>query len=606
VLGPHAAKLENNLMPTYSAPLGDMKFVLRELFAGERDDALPGTEDFSDDVIDAVLEEAAKLSETVLAPLNRSGDEEGCTFDNGVVRTPMGFKEAYAQFIAGGWTGLSGDPAYGGQDLPQSIGLLVSEMNSSANLAFTMYPGLSHGAYEALHKWGTPELKSRYLPKLVDGSWSGTMCLTEAHCGTDLGLIRTRAEAHADGSFAITGTKIFISAGEHDLTENILHLVLARLPDAPDGVAGISLFLVPKVLPNADGSVGQRNGVACGALEHKMGIKASSTCVMNFDAATGFLVGSAHKGMRAMFTMMNGARLAVGVQGLSVAEASYQGAVAYARERLQGRALTGAQSPQQPADSILVHADVRRMLLAMRANIEGGRALVAWVAHELDVSERHTDPLRREAAGELVSLLTPIVKAHLTDLGSECANLGVQVLGGHGYIREHGMEQLIRDARICQIYEGTNGIQAMDLVGRKLAQRAGRLLRHFFHPVSLYLSENANNEELAAFIAPLAKVFGRLQQATGMLAQRGLKNPDEAAAAASEYLRLFALVAMAYLWCRAVEAAQRGGAQSDNFYRAKLSTARFFYERILPQSGALFAAIMGGAGAINEFIADDF
>ncbi|MFT5176834.1 MAG: alkylation response protein AidB-like acyl-CoA dehydrogenase [Gammaproteobacteria bacterium] len=606
MLGPHAAKLENNLMPTYSAPLGDMKFVLRELFAGERDDALPGTEDFSDDVIDAVLEEAAKLSETVLAPLNRSGDEEGCTFDNGVVRTPMGFKEAYAQFIAGGWTGLSGDPAYGGQDLPQSIGLLVSEMNSSANLAFTMYPGLSHGAYEALHKWGTPELKSRYLPKLVDGSWSGTMCLTEAHCGTDLGLIRTRAEAHADGSFAITGTKIFISAGEHDLTENILHLVLARLPDAPDGVAGISLFLVPKVLPNADGSVGQRNGVACGALEHKMGIKASSTCVMNFDAATGFLVGSAHKGMRAMFTMMNGARLAVGVQGLSVAEASYQGAVAYARERLQGRALTGAQSPQQPADSILVHADVRRMLLAMRANIEGGRALVAWVAHELDVSERHTDPLRREAAGELVSLLTPIVKAHLTDLGSECANLGVQVLGGHGYIREHGMEQLIRDARICQIYEGTNGIQAMDLVGRKLAQRAGRLLRHFFHPVSLYLSENANNEELAAFIAPLAKVFGRLQQATGMLAQRGLKNPDEAAAAASEYLRLFALVAMAYLWCRAVEAAQRGGAQSDNFYRAKLSTARFFYERILPQSGALFAAIMGGAGAINEFIADDF
>jgi alkylation response protein AidB-like acyl-CoA dehydrogenase len=606
VLGPHAAKLENNLMPTYSAPLGDMKFVLRELFAGERDDALPGTEDFSDDVIDAVLEEAAKLSETVLAPLNRSGDEEGCTFDNGVVRTPMGFKEAYAQFIAGGWTGLSGDPAYGGQDLPQSIGLLVSEMNSSANLAFTMYPGLSHGAYEALHKWGTPELKSRYLPKLVDGSWSGTMCLTEAHCGTDLGLIRTRAEAHADGSFAITGTKIFISAGEHDLTENILHLVLARLPDAPDGVAGISLFLVPKVLPNADGRVGQRNGVACGALEHKMGIKASSTCVMNFDAATGFLVGSAHKGMRAMFTMMNGARLAVGVQGLSVAEASYQGAVAYARERLQGRALTGAQSPQQPADSILVHADVRRMLLAMRANIEGGRALVAWVAHELDVSERHTDPLRREAAGELVSLLTPIVKAHLTDLGSECANLGVQVLGGHGYIREHGMEQLIRDARICQIYEGTNGIQAMDLVGRKLAQRAGRLLRHFFHPVSLYLSENANNEELAAFIAPLAKVFGRLQQATGMLAQRGLKNPDEAAAAASEYLRLFALVAMAYLWCRAVEAAQRGGAQSDNFYRAKLSTARFFYERILPQSGALFAAIMGGAGAINEFMADDF
>jgi butyryl-CoA dehydrogenase len=469
-----------------------MKFVLRELFADERDGVLPGTEDFSDDVVDAVLAEAAKLSETVLGPLNRSGDEQGCEFENGVVRTPDGFKEAYDQFTAGGWTALGGDPEFGGQNVPQSIGLLISEMNSSANLAFTMYPGLSHGAYHALHQWGSGELKSRYLPKLVDGSWSGTMCLTEPHCGTDLGLIRTRAEPSVIGSgYSITGTKIFISAGEHDLTENILHLVLARLPDAPEGVAGISLFLVPKFLPKDDGSLGERNGVACGAIEHKMGIKASSTCVMNFDAATGFLVGAPHKGMRAMFTMMNAARLAVGVQGLSIAEASYQGAVAYARDRLQGRALSGAQSPELPADSILVHPDVRRLLLGMRANIEGGRALVAWVAHELDVSERDADPARRAAADELVSLLTPVVKAHLTDVGSECANAGVQVLGGHGYIREHGMEQFIRDARICQIYEGTNGVQAMDLVGRKLGQGTGRLLRRFFHPIAEYLRDNS-------------------------------------------------------------------------------------------------------------------
>jgi alkylation response protein AidB-like acyl-CoA dehydrogenase len=594
-------------MPTYSAPLNDMKFVLRELFADERDRVLPGTADFSDDVVDAVLAEAAKLSETVLAPLNRSGDEQGCEFENGVVRTPDGFKQAYDQFAGGGWTGLGGDPEFGGQDVPQSIGLLVAEMNSSANLAFTMYPGLSHGAYHALHQWGSDELKLRYLPKLVDGSWSGTMCLTESHCGTDLGLIRSRAEPFADGSgYSITGTKIFISAGEHDLTQNILHLVLARLPDAPEGVAGISLFLVPKFVPQKDGSLGARNGVACGAIEHKMGIKASSTCVMNFDAATGFLVGSAHKGMRAMFTMMNAARLAVGVQGLSIAEASYQGAVAYARERLQGRALSGAQSPELAADSILVHPDVRRMLLGMRANIEGGRALVAWVAHELDVSERDEDSTRRETADELVSLLTPIVKAHLTDMGSECANTGVQVLGGHGYIREHGMEQFIRDARICQIYEGTNGVQAMDLVGRKLGQRTGRLLRRFFHPVADYLRDNSDNEALAPFIGPLAKSFVRLQLATAKIAQRGMKDPDEAGAAASEYLRLFALVAMAYLWCRSVQAAQRGGALDADFYRTKIATARFFYERVLPQSSALYAAIMGGAGAISEFRQEDF
>ena len=593
-------------MTTYTAPLDDMKFVLRELFAHERAEPLPGTDELGDDVVDAVLEEAARLSTSMLAPLNRSGDEQGCVYENGVVRTPEGFKEAYAAFAEGGWTGLGADPDYGGQGLPQSVGMLMQEMFSSANLAFSMYPGLSHGAYHAIHQWGTDEQKALYLPKLVDGSWSGTMCLTEPQCGTDLGLIRTRAEPREDGSFRITGTKIFISAGEHDLTENIVHLVLARLPDAPVGIKGISMFLVPKYLPDDDGRPGMRNGVACGSIEHKMGIKASATCVMNFDEATGFLVGRPHKGMRAMFTMMNAARLAVGVQGLAVAEASYQGAVAYARERTQGRALAGAAAPEQAADPILVHPDVRRMLLTMRTSVEGARALVGWVAHELDVAQRHPDPAARAAAEDLVSLLTPVVKAHLTDMGSECANLGVQVYGGHGYIREHGMEQYVRDARICQIYEGTNGVQAMDLVGRKLPAHTGRLLRRFFHPVAAYLESRAGDDAMAPFVGATAKALGRLQQATLTLAQRGMKDPDEAGAAAAEYLHLFALVALAYLWCRTLDAAARGGIHGEDFYRAKAHTAHFFFERVLPRSSALFAAVMGGAGAINRFRPEDF
>jgi len=594
-------------MPIYTAPLDDMKFVLRELFAGDRATPLPGTEELGDDLVDAVLEEAARFSASVLAPLNGSGDAEGCLYENGVVRTPQGFKDAYAQFAGGGWTGLGADPEFGGQGLPQSLGLLMQEMFASANLAFSMYPGLSHGAYHAIHQWGTDAQKATYLPKLVDGTWSGTMCLTEPHCGTDLGLIRTRAEPRGDGSHALTGTKIFISAGEHDLTENIVHLVLARLPDAPPGIKGISMFLVPKLLPDAQGRPGVRNGVACGAIEHKMGIKASATCVMNFDEATGFLVGRPHKGMRAMFTMMNAARLAVGVQGLAVAEASYQGAVAYARERTQGRALAGAAAPAQAADPILVHADVRRMLLTMRAGVEGARALVGWVAHELDVAERHPDAAVRAAAGDLVSLLTPVVKAYLTDMGSDCANLGVQVFGGHGYIRDHGMEQFVRDARIGQIYEGTNGVQAMDLVGRKLPAHGGRLLRRFFHPVAAYLESRAGDEAMAPWIGPTAKAFARLQQATLALAQRGMSDPDEAGAAAAEYLHLFALVALAFLWCRGIEAAASGGGtRGEAFYRAKRHTAQFFFERILPRNSALFASIMGGAGAINRFPHADF
>jgi butyryl-CoA dehydrogenase len=593
-------------MPAYAAPLNDMRFVLRELLADSPRAPLPGTEDLGDDLVDAVLEEAARFSAAVLAPINRPGDEQGCLFENGVVRTPDGFKEAYARFAEAGWAGLAADPDYGGQGLPESVSLLVQEMFAGANLAFSMYPGLSHGAYNAIRRWGSDAQKALYLPRLADGRWSGTMCLTEPHCGTDLGLIRSRAEPRDDGSYAVSGTKIFISAGEHDLTENIVHLVLARLPDAPPGIRGISMFLVPKLLPDGEGRPGVRNAVACGAVEHKMGINASATCVMNFDEATGFLVGPPHKGMRAMFTMMNAARIAVGVQGLAVAEASYQGAVIYARERLQGRALAGAACPDKGADPILVHPDVRRMLLTMRAGVEGARALVAWVAREQDVAERHPDAAQRVAADDLVSLLTPVLKAYLTDLGSECANLGLQVYGGHGYIREHGMEQYVRDARICQIYEGTNGVQAMDLVGRKLPAHGGRLLRRFFHPVSGYLEARRGDAALAPFVEPAAKALSRLQRATLVLARRGLKDPEEAGAAAAEYLHLFALVALAYLWCRAAEAAGRGGEHPAAFYRAKHHTARFFFERVLPRSGSLFAAIMGGAGAVNRFDHDDF
>lgn len=589
-------------MATYKAPIDDLRFVMTELLAGEGLEALPGYDEYTPDLVDAVLEEAGKICEQVLFPLNRSGDEEGCTYENGVVRTPKGFREAYDTYAEGGWVGLNADPEFGGQGAPGTVYAAVQEMMCSSNLSFGMYPGLTQGAYHAIHAHGTDEQKQTYLPHLVDGSWSGTMCLTEPHCGTDLGLLRARAEPQADGSYKINGTKIFISAGEHDLTQNIVHLVLARTPDAPEGIKGISMFVVPKFLPGGNDGAGPRNGVRCGAIEHKMGIRASATCVLNFDDATGFLIGKKHKGMRAMFTMMNAARLAVGVQGLGIAESAYQGAVAYARERLQGRALAGPKYPQQPADPILVHPDVRRMLLTMRAYTQVGRALVAWVSGKLDIAERHTDPAVAEAADEFVSLLTPVVKAVLTDLGSEVANLGVQVYGGHGYVREHGMEQYVRDARICQIYEGTNGVQAMDLVGRKMPAHMGRSLRSFFHPVAQYIETNADNERLKPFVDPLAKAFGRLQRATATIARRGLGDPDEAGAVATDYLRLFGLVAFAYLWTRMAEISQ---AKLDNgdagFYRAKIDTAHFFMDRLLPQSGALFSGIMAGGRSTMAF-----
>ena len=589
-------------MLTYKAPVEDLRFVLTELLADEDLESLPGYDEFSTDLVEAILEEAGKLCESVLFPINRSGDEEGCRYENGVVRTPQGFKEAYREFAQGGWTGLTADPEFGGQDAPNTVANAVQEMICSSNLSFGMYPGLTNGAYHAIHAHGTEEQKRTYLPKLVDGSWSGTMCLTEPHCGTDLGLIKTRAVKNGDGSYKITGTKIFISAGEHDLTDNIVHLVLARMTDAPEGIKGISMFLVPKFLPNENGEAGPRNGVMCAGIEHKMGIKASATCVLNFDEATGYLVGQPNKGMRAMFTMMTAARLAVGIQGLGVAESAYQGAREYARERLQGRALNGPAHPDQPADPILVHPDVRRMLLTMRAYTEGARALVAWVSAKLDVYKRHEDPQASTDADEFVSLLTPVVKAMLTDLGTDVANIGVQVLGGHGYIRDNGMEQFVRDARICQIYEGTNGVQAMDLIGRKLSAHAGRYLRQFFHPVAGYIEAHEGDDALAPFVAPLSKAFGRLQRATGVIAQRGLKDPNQGGAVACDYLRLFGLVALAYLWTRMAEIALRqlnGG--NDRFYRAKIDTARFFMERLLPQSASLFSSIMAGGDSTMNF-----
>jgi len=595
-------------MTIYKAPLRDYRFVLRELFDVGELAQLPGYEDATPDVFEAVLEEGAKIAEEVLFPINRSGDEEGCSFENGVVRTPKGFKEAYDLFRQGGWTALACDPEYGGQGLPHTLQFFVEEMVSSSNMSFGMYPGLSNGAYSAIHRHGSAAQKATFLPHLVDGSWSGTMCLTEPQCGTDLGQIRTRAEpAGADGVYKITGTKIFISAGEHDLTDNIIHLVLARIVGGPPGIRGISLFIVPKFLVKADGAVGARNGVRCGSIEHKMGIKASATCVINFEEAEGYLIGEAHKGMRAMFTMMNGARLGVGLQGLALGETAYQTARQYAQDRLQGRALKGEKFPDKPADPIIVHPDVRRMLLTMKAYTEGARALAGWVSLALDKADRHPDPEMREEADDFIGLMTPIVKAMLTDNAFTVANLGVQVFGGHGYIREWGMEQLVRDARITMLYEGANGIQALDLVGRKMPMHNGRLLRRFFHPVDAWLKEKMSRPELQEFVAPVMKAFGRLQQVTALVAQKGMADPDEAGAAASEYLRAFGLVAMGYLWARIAEVAMTKLAGEEAlFYKAKLATARFYIARLLPETNALFANIAAGAKPLMELEAEAF
>lgn len=589
-------------MPTYKTPLRDMRFVYNELFDPNSIEQLPGFEEVTPDLVDAMLDEAGKFCEERLHSINQSGDEEGCLFEAGSVSTPTGFVQAYRDFCDLGLGSLTGPVEYGGQGLPKTLGLMIEEIIASCNISFSLYPGLTNGACNAILAEASDELKQRYLPKMVDGSWTGAMSLTEPHCGTDLGLIRTKATPNADGSYTISGTKIFITAGDHDLSENIIHLVLARTPDAPKGIKGISMFLVPKFLVNEQSEAGEPNRVNCSAIEHKMGIKASATCVMNFDDAKGYLVGDINKGMAAMFIMMNIERLAVGIQGLGIAEAAYQGAVSYARERIQGRALTGAKSPDKAADPILVHPDVRRMLLTQRAYAEGCRALVAWVARELDISRHHPDAQRRQDGEDFIALLTPVVKAFNSDIGSEMANLGVQVLGGHGYIREHGMEQYIRDARIAQIYEGTNGIQALDLVGRKLTASDGRYLQQFFGPIDEYLKQNSSNPYLKSFIQPLGEACAKLKSATEYVTQQLAVAPDDSAAAATDYLRMFGLVAVGYLWARMAEiaSAKVNGGESL-FYQAKIDTAHFYFQRLLPQCDALHQTIVAGSNIIMKF-----
>ena len=589
----------------YNAPTRDYKFVMNELFdVSELSRDIPQFEEATPDIFEAMIEEGGKFLKDNFLPLNQVGDKIGCQYENGVVRTPEGFKDAYNAFCEMGFAGMSADPKWGGQGLPHSMQFAIEEMVVSTNMALGTYAGLTHGAFNAIQASASEELKNIYLPKMANGEWSGAMCLTEPQCGTDLGLIKTKAEELDDGTYAINGTKIFITNGEQDITDNIVHLVLARIPGSPEGIKGISLFLVPKFLPDDQGEVGVRNNVKCGSIEDKMGQKGATACVMNFDQAKGWLVGEVNKGIRGMFVMMNAARLGVGMQGVGVLETSFQSAFGYARERLQGRGLNGAQSPEKPADSILVHPDVRRMLLRMKANAEGGRAMATWISMATDRAEKHPDPQVRQDNDDLVQLMTPILKSYLTDAGSEAANLGVQVMGGHGYIKEWGMEQLIRDSRIAQIYEGTNGVQALDLAGRKLGAHYGRYLRSFFHPVTEFMMAESKNAEMNEFIQPLMRTVGTLQQMTAMIAQKGMKDAEEVGAASSDYLKLFAMTALAYLWARMAKVAQetlaKGETEERGYYEAKLHTARFYFERMLPEAMAAAKMIQAGKGSMMD------
>ena len=596
-------------MPIYKAPVEDVTFLLNDVFQIDRYDNLPGFTDASADVREAILGEAAKLSEEVLQPLNRVGDLEGCKrHDDGSVTTPKGFKEAFKQVAEGGWLGLSAPAEYGGQGLPVTLSQAVNEFQCSANMAFTMYGGLTMGATAALLVHGSPEQKKTYVPKMVAGEWTGTMNLTEPHCGTDLGLMRTKAVRQGDGSFKITGTKIFISAGEHDLVDNIIHLVLARIEGAPAGIKGVSLFVVPKFLVKPDGSPGERNGVSCGSIEHKMGIHGNSTCVMNYDNATGWLIGEENKGMQGMFVMMNEARLGVAVQGLAQSEVAYQNAVAYARERLQGRSISGVKAPDKPADPIIVHPDVRRTLLTIRAFNEAARAMVVWTALKSDVAHRSSDPKDRQQADDHMGLMTPVMKGVMTGTGFANTVLAQQMYGGHGYIAEQGMEQFVRDARISMIYEGANGVQALDLVGRKLPRDGGRAIMAFFAEVTAFVKENADNEAMKPYVAPLSTALGHLQQATGWLMQNGLAKPDNAGAAATDYMELFGLVTFAFMWARMAKVAQDKIAASGEtaYLKTKLVTGKFFMERVLPETSAHLARLQTGSGTTMELAAEAF
>lgn len=591
-------------MPTYKAPVDDTLFLLNDVFHLERYGNLAGFADASPDVVEAILGEAAKFSEEVLTPLNRIGDKEGCTrHADGRVTTPAGFKDAYKQVVEGGYIGVAVPEEFGGQGLPATISQIINEYFCSANMAFAMYPGLTQGAIAALLVHASPELKKKYLPKMVSGEWTGTMNLTEPHCGTDLGLLRSKAVKQPDGSYKITGTKIFISAGEHDMADNIIHLVLARIEGAPAGTKGISLFVVPKMMVNEDGSLGTRNAVACGSIEEKMGIHGNATCVMNYDGATGWLVGEENRGLNAMFTMMNEARLGVGVQGLAQSEVAYQNAAAYAKERLQGRAISGVKYPDKPADPIIVHPDIRRTLMTIRAFNEAARALVLWTALKGDVAHRSEDEAERKSADDHMSLLTPVIKGVLTDRGFDNAVAAQQVFGGHGYIVEHGMEQFVRDARIAQIYEGANGIQALDLVGRKLGKDGGRALMAFFNEVGAYMKEQGANEQMKPFVGPLGTALGHLQQASMWFMQNAIGKPDNAGAGATDYMHLFGLVALGYMWCKIAEAALAKLPKANGStprYSAKLATARFFMDRMLPETATRLARIQSGAASTME------
>jgi alkylation response protein AidB-like acyl-CoA dehydrogenase len=592
-------------MLDYKAPLRDMRFVLNEVFDVSKLWAeLPGLAEVVDaDTAAAILEEAGKVTGGVIAPLNRSGDEEGCSWTDGVVKTPAGFPEAYKTYAEGGWVGVGGAPEFGGMGMPKVIGALVEEMVNSANLSFALYPMLTSGACLSILNHASEELKQQYLPNMYSGIWTGSMCLTEPHAGTDLGIIRTKAEPQADGSYKISGTKIFITGGEQDLTENIVHLVLAKLPDAPAGPKGISLFLVPKVMVNADGSLGEKNSLSCGSIEHKMGIKASATCVMNFDGATGYLVGEVNKGLNAMFTMMNYERLGVGIQGLALGERSYQSAVEYARDRIQSRAPTGPVNKDKAADPIIVHPDVRRMLLTMKALNEGGRAFSSYVAMQLDTAKHSEDKDTCKRAEELVALLTPVAKAFLTDMGLETTVHGQQIFGGHGFVREWGQEQLIRDCRITQIYEGTNGIQALDLVGRKIVGSGGNFYKLFSDEIKSFVA--SADASLAEFTGPLQAAVENLDALTTWVIDQAKANPNEIGAASVEYLHVFGYTAFAYMWALMARASL-GKEGQDYFYASKLGTARFFFARLLPRIHSLTASVKAGSESLFLLDASQF
>jgi len=592
-------------MPTYTPPLRDMQFVMHEVFNVTADlQQIPKHADMDADTINAVLEEGGKFAAEVTFPLNISGDAEGCTIDQTThaVTTPQGFKEAYAKYIEGGWAALGCDPEYGGQGLPYVVNTMFYEMLNSANQAWTMYPGLTHGAYAALETHGTPEQKATYLPKMTSGEWTGSMCLTEPHCGTDLGLMRTKAEPQPDGTYKITGNKIFISAGEHDMSENIIHLVLARLPDAPPGIKGISLFIVPKFHVNKDGSIGERNGIYCGGLEHKMGIKASATCQMVLEDAVGTLVGQPHKGMQGMFVMMNAARLGVGNQSLGLTEVAYQNALAYAKDRIQMRSLSGTKAKDKPADPIIVHPDVRKMLLTAKAYAEGGRALQAYCAILLEKEHNHPDEKVRKDAGEMLALLTPIAKAFLTDNGHIATNACMQVFGGHGFIKEWGMEQFVRDNRINMIYEGTNTIQSLDLLGRKVLGNNGATLKKFGKLVGQLVAEEGVNEKMAEFINPVAMLGDQMTKFTTEIGFKGFQNPDEVGAAAVDYLRVAGHLVFGYFFARMAQVALReiAAGNQDPFYQAKLQTARFYFAKLFPET----ATLMRTARTVSKVLMD--